>query len=43
MGALPLPCKRLNLRVAQMATLNGGPVSSRRLKNSALVNDFVLK
>ena len=43
MGALPLPCKRLNLLVAQMATLNGGPVSSRRLKNSALVNDFVLK
>ena len=34
MKVLPLPCKKLDLRVARMTTKNGDPVSSRRLKNS---------
>ena len=32
MKALPLPCRRLDLRVARMTTSNGGPVSIRRRK-----------
>ena len=34
MKALPLPCKWLDLHVARMTTLTGGPVSSKRRKNS---------
>ena len=34
MKVLPLHCKRLDLRMARMATENGDPVSSRRRKNS---------
>ena len=34
MKALPLPCKWLDLPVARMTTLTGGPVSSKRRKNS---------
>ena len=39
---LPLPCKRLDLRVARMITENGGLLFSRRRKNSVPINTFVL-
>jgi len=34
MKVLPLPCKWLDPLVTRITTLNGGPVSSRRRKNS---------
>ena len=43
MKVLPLLCKRLDLRLARMTTSNGGPVSSRRRKNSVLIYYFRAK
>ena len=42
MMVMPLPCKWLDPRVTRMTTLNGGPVSSRRRKNSVPISTFVL-
>ena len=43
MKVLPLPCKRLDIRVARMTTKNGSPVSSRRQTMSSISITMALK